>query len=74
VGRIRTVSGGTCGTGGCVYQHDPFGRRYSKTVGGVLTMYLPDNFDQEVAEYAGVTGAPMRKLLYGRYDTAPVGF
>lgn len=45
-----------------VYEYDPLGRRFSKSVNGVVTIYLSDG-DEEIAEYSGST--LLRRYLNG---------
>lgn len=69
-GRIMTA---TFPGGSASYRYDPFGRRYSKTVNGVTTVFLHDEADNEVAEFDGASGTLLRYRLYSGNSTgAPV--
>lgn len=69
-GRVMTA---TFPGGSASYRYDPFGRRYSKTVNGVTTVFLHDEADNEVAEFDGASGTLLRYRLYSGNSTgAPV--
>ena len=69
-GQLRTAA--TTATGTATYRYDPFGRRYSKTVGGITTVYLQDEAGQDWAEYDGATGHALRYHAYTPGEVAPV--
>jgi RHS repeat-associated protein len=55
------------------YRYDPFGRRYSKTAStGATTIYLPDENNNEVGEYDGVSGLTLRENVFDPRLVAPV--
>ena len=53
------------------YRYDPFGRRYSKTVNGVTTVYDDDPEGRVIADYDG-SGHVLRLYGYLGAATAPV--
>jgi RHS repeat-associated protein len=62
------LSAGTCaapGTTVATYAYDAQGRRKSKTVGGVTTMFVTDADNREVLEYDGSSGAVQNWYAYG---------
>ena len=63
------MTGATDGTTTATYVFDAFGRRISKTVGGVTTNFVYDG-DQIIAEYDG--GALQKKYVYGSGIDEPV--
>src|SRR5437868_575120 len=67
--RLTNVcSSGSCaspGTTVATYAYDAQGRRKSKTVGGVITVYVTDPDNNEVLEYNGSTGAVNAWYAYG---------
>ena len=71
-GAGRLLSAALPGGGSATYRYDPFGRRYSKTVNGLTTIYLHDLAGNEIAEYDGTTGATLRYNLYSPTTAAPV--
>ena len=65
---IGVLSSGSCASPGvsvASYAYDARGRRKSKTVGGVTTMYVTGVNDNEVLEYDGATGAVGNWYVYG---------
>ena len=64
------LTGATDGTTTATYAYDAFGRRISKTVGGVTTNFLHDG-DQIIAEYDG-GGALQKKYVYGSGIDEPI--
>lgn len=62
------LSAGTCAsptTTVASYAYDAQGRRKSKTVGGVTTVFVTDVDNREVIEYAGSGGATQAWYAYG---------
>jgi len=57
---IAIIGGGTCASPTstvAAYAYDAQGRRKSKTVGSITTIYVTDADNREVLEYNGTTGA-----------------
>lgn len=71
-GSGRLVAAALPGGGSATYRYDPFGRRYSKTVNGVTTIYQHDLAGNEFAEYDGTTNSILRYRLYSPTSAAPV--
>ena len=60
-GQLRTAA--TTATGTATYRYEPFGRRYSKTVGGITTVYLQDEAGQDWAGYVLTPSGTVIQLL-----------
>jgi RHS repeat-associated protein len=75
-GRITSVLANATQATVATYKYDPFGRRYSKTVGVLTTVYLRGDGNREVGEYDG-SGNLQRRLFYGDKtgpaSTTPIG-
>jgi RHS repeat-associated protein len=53
-----------------IYQYDPLGRRFSKSVDGTVTQYLSDQ-SEEIGEYTSA-GVLLRRYVYGPGVDEPV--